>query len=533
MHWADVVAVNLSRRAGKHIVSTGITPSGEFHIGHLREILTGEMISRAAIDAGLDVEFIFIVDDADPLRRVYPFLDAEYDKFIGHQIGNIPAPDADGKPDYERFNSHGFSYADYFLNPFLDALRAIGVNPRIVKNLAAYRSGKFTDCIKTACDNADKIREIIERVSGRELPTNWFPYSPLDANGCLFGVTVTGYEYPLVHYTDANGNNGSSDITYGQGKLPWRIDWPAKWAWIGVTCEAFGKDHGASGGSYDTGKEICQLFGYDAPHPLVYEWISLKGKGAMSSSTGNTIGPMEALDLVPPEILRFLIAGSKPNKAIEFDAGMSLVNLADEYERSCARNLTDELDDESISRRRKVQLEDLMGAVRLSSIEHNSIADSSNVSFRHLALLAQTKTSDEQVWQSLALDETNPPSDILIDRLKKMRTWISSPHFPAEMRIRVIDQPPHDLLGELSNDDKLVLTNLTKMLQNCDWDADSIAACIVDSAKSIDKSPRIAYTVAYTCLMGNKKGPKLAPIMAELGKQEVIEQFSRCLDSII
>ena len=140
MHWADVVAVNLSRRAGKHIVSTGITPSGEFHIGHLREILTGEMISRAAIDAGLDVEFIFIVDDADPLRRVYPFLDAEYDKFIGHQIGNIPAPDADGKPDYERFNSHGFSYADYFLNPFLDALRAIGVNPRIVKNLAAYRS---------------------------------------------------------------------------------------------------------------------------------------------------------------------------------------------------------------------------------------------------------------------------------------------------------------------------------------------------------------------------------------------------------
>ena len=49
----------------------------------------------------------------------------------------------------------------------------------------------------------------------------------------------------------------------------------------------------------------------------------------MSSSSGNTIGPMEALELVPPEILRFLIAQSKPNKAIEFDAGMSLVNLAD------------------------------------------------------------------------------------------------------------------------------------------------------------------------------------------------------------
>ncbi|MDA8545953.1 lysine--tRNA ligase [Candidatus Poseidoniales archaeon] len=331
MHWADVVALNLSRRGNKHIVSTGITPSGEFHIGHLREILTGDMIARAASDSGLDVDFIFIVDDADPLRRVYPFLDEEYAKFIGHQIGDIPAPKADGKPDYQSYENNGWNYADHFLNPFLDALATIGVRPRIVKNLASYKSGKFTECAKIACDNSDKIKEIIERVSGRELPANWFPWSPLNSNGSLEGVSVTGYEFPLVHYTDANGNTGSSDLTKGEGKLPWRIDWPAKWSWIGVTCEAFGKDHGASGGSYDTGKEISQLFGYDAPQPLVYEWISLKGKGAMSSSSGNTIGPMEALQLVPPEILRYLIAQSKPNKAIEFDAGMSLVNLADDF----------------------------------------------------------------------------------------------------------------------------------------------------------------------------------------------------------
>ena len=47
----------------------------------------------------------------------------------------------------------------------------------------------------------------------------------------------------------------------------------------------------------------------------------------MSSSSGNTVGPIEALQLVPPEILRFLIANSKPSKAIEFDTGMGLVNL--------------------------------------------------------------------------------------------------------------------------------------------------------------------------------------------------------------
>ena len=58
MHWADVAAQALAHKSDTHVVSTGITPSGEFHIGHLREILTGDMIARAAKDAGLAVDFI-------------------------------------------------------------------------------------------------------------------------------------------------------------------------------------------------------------------------------------------------------------------------------------------------------------------------------------------------------------------------------------------------------------------------------------------------------------------------------------------
>ena len=531
MHWADVVALNLSRRGTKHIVSTGITPSGEFHIGHLREILTGDMIARAASESGLDVEFIFIVDDADPLRRVYPFLDDEYAKFIGHQIGDIPAPKADGKPDYQSYEDNGWNYADHFLNPFLEALATIGVKPRIVKNLASYKSGKFTECAKIACDNSDEIKEIIERVSGRELPTNWFPWSPLDSNGSLEGVSVTGYEFPLVHYIDKDGNNGSSDLTKGEGKLPWRIDWPAKWSWIGVTCEAFGKDHGASGGSYDTGKEISQLFGYDAPQPLVYEWISLKGKGAMSSSSGNTIGPMEALQLVPPEILRYLIAQSKPNKAIEFDAGMSLVNLADDYERNSSRDFVSELSDETLSRRRRVQIEDAQGAIKLSTIDNADRTNNSSVSFRHLALLAQTKSEDQLVWDSLGLTKNDQPSDLLRDRLQKMRTWISSEHFPDEMKIVMIEHIPKNLLSELSSDEIQVLEKLIELLENCEWTNESISNSIVESAKSIDKSPRLAYNVSYVCLMGSKKGPRLAPILSELPKISIINQLRRCIDS--
>ena len=122
MHWTDVMGQRLAQQGQEHIIATGITPSGEFHIGHLREILTGDMITRAAKRAGLKAELVFVVDNADPLRKVYPFLDKSYEEFIGQQLGAIPAPDSEGKPDWLRFEQEGWTYGDHFLTPFLHAL---------------------------------------------------------------------------------------------------------------------------------------------------------------------------------------------------------------------------------------------------------------------------------------------------------------------------------------------------------------------------------------------------------------------------
>ena len=533
MHWADVAAKALSHKGTKHIVSTGITPSGEFHIGHLREILTGDMIARASRNAGLDVEFVFIVDTADPLRKVYDFLGPEYEQFIGHQLGSIPAPDHDGNPDWQRFEEEGWTYGDHFLKPFLEALEQIGVRPRIIDNLESYTSGRFDQLAKIACDRADEIREAIERISGRELSEDWFPWSPLDSKGSLDGVQVTGYEYPYVHWLDSHGVSGSSDLRKGEGKLPWRIDWPAKWGWIGVTCEPFGKDHGAAGGSYATGREIVKLLGHEPPHPLTYEWISLKGQGAMSSSAGNTIGPIEALELVPPEILRLLVAKSKPNKAIEFDTGMSLVNLADEFERMAARNYEVELSDESLSRRQRVQIEDAAGAMRMAVVEEGKTAEATAVTFRHLALLAQTKQSDEEVWASLrtagAIEEPTQP---LVDRLKRMRSWIASKHFPLEMKISILEEPNQTALMELNDDQRQVLRALPAALAACAWDAQSIGGAIPQAAKDLELSPKFGYRAAYSALMGKERGPRLAPILAEMNQETIVQLLHECVAAL-
>ena len=62
------------------------------------------------------------------------------------------------------------------------------------------------------------------------------------------GVTVTGYEKPYVIWRDSAGIEGKSDIRKAHGKMPWRVDWAARWAIHGITCEPAGKDHGAAGG---------------------------------------------------------------------------------------------------------------------------------------------------------------------------------------------------------------------------------------------------------------------------------------------
>ena len=78
IHWADVVARAVE---GKQVIATGITPSGNIHVGNMREVVTGDAIFRAIGDAEKTARLIYIADTYDPLRTVYPFLPAAYKKY--------------------------------------------------------------------------------------------------------------------------------------------------------------------------------------------------------------------------------------------------------------------------------------------------------------------------------------------------------------------------------------------------------------------------------------------------------------------
>jgi lysyl-tRNA synthetase class 1 len=194
---------------------------------------------------------------------------------MGVPYVNIPSPD----PAFKNF-------VEYFTRPFLDSVKDFGLEVKVYSGAEVYRSGQIAELIEAALKRADVIRSILNEFRDVPLPKGWLPFDPLcQSCGKIATTKALSWHGDLVEYKCVGtekipgcGYEGESDYTRGEGKLTWRVEWPARWKLLGVTCEPFGKDHAVVGGSYDTGKLISEeVFGYGAPHPLPYEWLSLRG----------------------------------------------------------------------------------------------------------------------------------------------------------------------------------------------------------------------------------------------------------------
>ena len=152
MHWTDVIAEKLieERKADKYIVASGITPSGHIHVGNARETLTADAIYKGLINKGVEAELIFIADTYDPLRKLYPFLPKEFEQYIGMPLSEIPCPEGCCE-----------SYAEHFLNPYLESLDDLGVELTTYRADENYKKGLYDEKIKIALDNREKIMEIL------------------------------------------------------------------------------------------------------------------------------------------------------------------------------------------------------------------------------------------------------------------------------------------------------------------------------------------------------------------------------------
>ena len=484
-HWADVIADNVA--AKKHIIATGITPSGEIHIGNMREVVTADAAYRALCDAGIDAELIYIADTLDPLRKVYPFLSADYREHVGKPLSAVPCPCGDCA-----------NYAEHYLTPFLESLERLDISPTIYRAHELYGRGDFVPATMTALANRDRIATILKEVSHREMPAGWSPFNVIcEECGRITTTTVSGFDETAgtVDYACECGYSGTVPVK-GNGKLTWRVDWASRWRVLGVTIEPFGKDHATRGGSYDTGTRISrEIYDYEPPYPIIYEWIHLKGKGAMSSSTGVTVTIADMLQVMPPEVLRYLIIRTKPEKHIDFDPAR-IIDLIDDFDRATGR------------------------AWELSGTKEYL---KSAIPFTHLVTAVQIASDFSGIREVLDRSGySGYDEESVRRRVLNVENWLTS--YAPDSAIFEVQETLPDAAKNLSDEQRAGIRELAARIQGgvAAKDLhDLVYAVSEESGISASKM----FQAIYISLLGKKSGPRAGYFMASLDKEFLLDRL--------
>ena len=517
IHWADQMAEKIIREKGDKEIYTcasGITPSGTVHIGNFREIITVELVVRALRERGKKVRFIYSWDDYDVFRKVPKNMPEPemLEKYLRMPITFVP--DTRGiAENYARANEVKVE----------KALPSVGVYPEYIYEAERYRSNVYKEGIRCALEHRDEIREILDEYRTEPLGENWFPVSVFSSFTNKDDTEVLSWdgEWGLTYRDKELDKVETIDIrTTPNTKLPWRIDWPMRWAYEHVDFEPGGKDHLTEGGSYDTSKKIVKIFGGEAPVTLRYDFIKLKGMGGkMSSSSGEVADLSDVLEIYTPEIVRYLFVGTRPGSEFAISFDLDVLKIYEDYDNT--ERIYFGLLDVKEQRREKEKR-----TYELSQVDGNAIPTEPGYQapFRHLCNLLQIHAGDIGKVIS-SLDDVKPGQiERLRARLVAAWNWIGK-YAPEEFKF------------SLSTGKTLL--DATEAEINAIRDLSKYVSAFLDSSSEKEFSQYIYkaaedngfengdfFKVVYKALIGKERGPKLAQFMKIVGKERLLDILS-------
>lgn len=499
MFWADKVAQDIIK-SGNYIpywVDDMKTPSGFSHVGSLMGPVIHSMIFRSLKDAGQKATFTFVINDFDPADDLLPEVKGKFESELGKPLKMAKSPD----PKFE-------SMADLFGTDFIDSIKSLGVESQILSSWELYHEGKFDEVIKLALDNADKIQDIYQKISGsQKKETGWLPFQVICENCGKIGTTrvfawdgeKVSYkcEENLVKWAKGCGMTGKISPFGGTGKLPWKVDWAAHWKVIGVTVEGAGKDHASKGGSYDIAMAICkEVFNYPNPFKLPYEFVLIGGK-KMSSSKGLGLKAHDLVKILPPEVARFLFARNGIKSQTNFDPNdkNAIPTLFDDYKNAA---------DEYI----KNPKSDLGRAFKLSQV--GEVKFPPDIKFSVLVQYVQAPNMEHQL-KSLKAEEWAEFAKIWIEKFA-----------PEEDRFIISETTPQ-VAKKLSKEQKLYLQKILSELDK-KWEEEDFQKKLYEWSKELDIPSSKAFSAIYLSLFGKNYGPKAGFIILE-NKEKVKKRF--------
>jgi lysyl-tRNA synthetase class 1 len=521
--WADELAASAS---GRQVVNDSKTPSGTVHVGSLRGPVVVDTIVRALRTAGVEVELRYGVDDLDPMDAQALLTPDAIDQFMGVPLAQVPDPAGD---------CHG-SYARHFAGAFVDTFDGLGIRPDTYYWMSeVYGSGAMDRYIRTALDAAATIREIYARVANVRHPDEWHPLMVICESCGKIGTTiVTGWDpvAGIVHYecrhdlrTWAVGCGHAGDVAPfgGRAKLPYNVDWAAKWDLFGVTIEPAGKDLSTAGGSRDRSDAIArEVFGNEPPMNVPYEFLNIGGK-KMSTSKGLGASAVEIADVIPPEQLRLLFLRPRPNTAIEFDPDGTdaIPRLFDESDRLAAATAGREVRGELPPDHDRVFTYSLVEPDADAATE----ATAYRPAFSHLALLEQIPGVDvvERVIAEKGSPLTSREAALVEERRRAARAWLTT-YAPDRARLAVQRDGLPAAAGDLDEAQRAYLDALGPALEGSEWSGESLQAAIFSTAKARDLPAGRAFAALYQAFLGRTSGPRAGWLLAALDRAFVLER---------
>jgi lysyl-tRNA synthetase class 1 len=319
------------------------------------------------------------------------------------------------------------------------------------------------------------------------------------------------------------------DIKSGNGKLTWRVEWAARWKIFGTTCEPFGKDHAASGGSYDVSKIIsADIYDYEAPYPVPYEWITLKGE-AMSKSHGVFFTPGQWLEIAEPETLNYFIFRSKPLKHQDFNPSMPFLDFIEQYDRVeriyyGAEEASSDKEEEKLKKiyeSSQIELSESMPfqpSYRFLTVAYQIAGNDVEKVFEILKKNSQLSKEMESINFN---DLDKKDLERLERRINQVKNWLKL-YAPEFVKFQVQKKLPR---VEISDLQKEFLLKVADLLEDRKYNPEELHDAMYLIIHDLDIKPQKAFQAIYKVITGKKQGPRAASFVLSLDMDLVIKRF--------
>jgi lysyl-tRNA synthetase, class I len=209
------------------------------------------------------------------------------------------------------------------------------------------------------------------------------------------------------------------------------------------------------------------------------------------------------LEVVPPEVLRYLILRAPPQRSIKLDPGLPLLQLIDEYDDVEAKNRDS----------RALELAAISGIKAVG------------VPYRHMVTVVQTAQGDADTWMEI-LRRNGYPLDLtaeLRQRAAYAQRWLET-FAPEELRFQIQDQLP-PLAGTLTVEQKQALQLLGERLQP-GMNGEQIHQLIYTLKDELETKPDLLFKAIYLALLGKTQGPRAGWFLSTLDPAFVKQRFA-------